>query len=260
MRLSRRARRVSRRFAYRLPTGLHAHLRTLGRLGSSHPKVGLPSTDERVCVLAAHPDDESLGCGGTIAGLTARGTDVAVVIVTDGDALLVSDERGDLASRRRAEAEEACRVLGVTPPRFLGFPDRELGKVRAEAALSLAAALGDIAPTVVMLPWFGDSNDDHRALNLVLADIPLAEGTEVWGYEIWAPLVVNRLVDITGVLERKQRALEAHASDTLLDLHAVLGLNRYRAETGRLVGTHAEAFLQAPAGLYTDWVRDSVGR
>lgn len=252
-------RRFARRFASKLPPELQPHLQTLGRMGSDHPRVGLPSADETVCVLAAHPDDESLGCGGTIAALAARGAGVTVMIATDGDALLVSDVRGDLAARRRAEANDACRMLGVQPPRFLGFPDRELGKVRAELARALASALRDIAPTVVMLPWFLDTNSDHRALNLALADTPLGDGTEVWGYEIWAPLWVNRLVDITDVVERKQRALAAHASDTLLDLQAVLGLNRYRAETGRLNGMYAEAFLQAPAGLYTDWVRDSIG-
>lgn len=254
MKLPRSVRRFAGRYVSKLPPSVRPVLRTLGRLGSEHAKVGLPSG--RVLVLSAHPDDETLGCGGTIARLAARGDRVPLVVATDGDALLVSEGAQDLASRRRTEAAVACRILGIDAPRFLGHPDRALDSAHDRLVDDLRGAVQTELPDVILLPWFGDANDDHRALSRALIEVPMPASTQIWGYEIWSPLPANRLVEISDVAESKRQALLAHGSDELLDLEAIMGLNRYRAEMGRLNATHAEAFLQLPIRTYVECVRE----
>jgi LmbE family N-acetylglucosaminyl deacetylase len=254
MKVPRFARPLVRRTVSVLPPSVGSFIRTLARFDPSKPTTGLPPAS-RVLVLAAHPDDESLGCAGTMALFADRGTDVAAVFATDGEALLVAGGGGDLAARRRAEAVEACRILGTQAPSFLGFPDRGLTGEIDRLAAALRPVVAGYAPQLVLLPWFADGNADHRALNVALAKAGVSGDVELWGYEIWSPLIANHLVDISDALDRKELALKAHASDVLMDLGAIVGLNRYRAEVGRLDGKHAEAFLRAPAERYFDLVR-----
>jgi hypothetical protein len=109
----------------------------------------------------------------------------------------------------------------------------------------------------VVLPWFGDENSDHRAVNMAFAGT--AVDLPVWGYEVWTPLPANRVVDITSVVEDKRRAVAAHTADVFIDADAVLGLNRYRAAVTRMNGTHAEAFFEASADEYKQQTRDVCG-
>lgn len=254
MKVPRFARPFVRRTVSVLPPAVGSFVRTLARADPGRPTTGLPSASN-VLVLAAHPDDESLGCGGTMALLADRGTEVSVVFATDGEALLVGGGGGDLAAQRRAEATEACRILGSSVPSFLGFPDRGLSGVVDRLASALQPVLAEHSPDLVMVPWFADGNDDHHALNVALAAASVPAGVGIWGFEIWSPLIANHLVDISDALERKRLALKAHAADVLMDLDAITGLNRYRAEMGRLEGKHAEAFLRAPAEQYFELVR-----
>ena len=206
-----------------------------------------------IVVLAPHPDDESLGCGGLIALASRRGASVTVVFATDGDDLLVAAEPRDVAGRRRAQGAEACEILGARPA-FLGFPDGRLGDRLPELASALDTCFAEMRPDLVVLPWPGDAHPDHRALNRALAESAIGPDVIVWGCEIWSPLPVNRLVDISDVIDDKSRAVAAHTADALLDPDAVLGLNRYRAGGVRTGAKYAEAFLEATAAEYRAWV------
>ncbi|MGH9069309.1 MAG: PIG-L deacetylase family protein, partial [Acidimicrobiales bacterium] len=252
-----------------VPDGVWPLLLTLRSIGGEGPAVGLPAFG-RVLVLAAHPDDESLGCAGTIAQLADLGAEVTIVFATDGDATRGSSMGREATGRlRRREAEAACQVLGVGRPRFLGYPDGGLPGMVDDLAQAIAALVGEVGPEVALLPWFLDGHRDHRALSTALA--LAAAGASwtgrpelmVWGYETWTPLPANRLVDITPVVERKRRALAAHATAHLaFDVSASLGLSRWRSIHGLMGRGHAEAFLEAPVGEYLDLMHrlDVVGR
>lgn len=224
-------------------------LMSLATLTGSRPLVGLPATD-RILVLAPHPDDETIGCGGTIARLADRGAEVMVVIVTDGQATKGSPHAAsETARRRRQEAGEACRILGVPSPRCLGLPD---GAVAAHAD-DLVAAVDDLAaavpPDLVLAPWLLDGHPDHRAVLAAVARLRLPTETRVWGFEAHTPLTPTNVADVTPVIERKRAALEAHATAArAFDLEATLGLNRWRSLlTGPGVGW-AEAFHATTMG------------
>ena len=220
----------------------------------------------RVLVLAPHPDDESIGCGGSIHGLVQAGVPVRVCFLTDGaqgDPALRALAAGSavrrsgeaaLAQRRRAEA---LAVLGVKHHDFFGAPDGALGDAVQALAPKLAAVLDDWRPDTVMLPFFTDRHSDHHAASHCLAAAVQRAGEAraphtCLGFELWSPILANVVVDIGSCLDTKRRAIACHASQ-LKDVdywQAVEGLNRYRALSALLPGGHAEAFHQCGWAAY----------
>jgi LmbE family N-acetylglucosaminyl deacetylase len=186
------------------------------------PTVGRPP--DPVVVLAPHPDDEAIGCGGVLA----LSDSPSVVYLTGSD-------------ERRGEAESACGELGVGEVVFLGL---EEGRFEGNEAV-LAEALARLRPATLLLPWPLERQADHAAAaRLAVRALP-EPAPLLWCYEVWSPLDPNRLVDITPVVERKLAAIELHVSQTRdLDYaDAALGLNRYRALLAP-GSTYAEAYYE----------------
>ncbi|MGH9131962.1 MAG: PIG-L deacetylase family protein [Acidimicrobiales bacterium] len=229
-----------------VPEGAWPVLLSLRSLAGPGPVVGRPAF-ARVLVLAAHPDDESVGAAGTLALLADAGAEVRVVFATDGEATRGSAlSRAETGALRRGEAEAACRVIGAGSPRFLGLADGGLTDQVPALAAAISSLVAELAPEVVFLPWWLDDHPDHRALSAALARAGAPGNLEVWGYETWTPLPANRIVDISEVLDRKRRALEAHVTAHLaFDVSAALGLARWRSIHGLMGRGHAEAFIAA---------------
>jgi len=213
-------------------------------LVGSAPVIMVPSFNH-VIAFAPHPDDETIGCGGTLALLAAGGTDVHVVIATDGEAgLEVGVSPVELGAKRKAEAREACALLGVRPPRFLGQGDGSLWEELPGLTSEVAQIIAEIQPEAVFVPWPLDGHPDHQALSAALGQALLSQSIEVWGYEVWAALPCNRLVDISNQWDVKQAALAAHKSArATYDTSAHLALSRWRSLHGLAGRGHAEAFL-----------------
>jgi LmbE family N-acetylglucosaminyl deacetylase len=251
MRIPRVARGIVRRAAAALPSPLvHAVVRA--RTARGGPAIGAPDA-RNIVVLAPHPDDESLGCGGLLAHASRRGADSTVVFATDGDDILVSDLPHDIDVRRREQAAAACAILGAHPV-FLGFRDGTLSDVIEELAAAFGRTFAERQPDLIVLPWFGDDHRDHVAVNRAFAKSGVARDVHVLGCEIWSPLPANRLVDISDVVDDKLRAIAAHTADTLLDRDAILGLNRFRGGAARVGAKYAEGYIEARASEYIDWV------
>jgi len=218
-------------------------------------------TARRVLVLCPHPDDESVGCGGTIAVLTAVGAQVHVVYATDGEATRGGAEpAAEIARKRRGEAVRACQLLGTEHVTFLSLPDGRLHEHQSELQQHVAGALAEIEPEMVLLPWFGDEHRDHRSLDEAFAGAVAGREVEVWGFETWTPLPPRRVVDITATVDTKRAAIAVHRTAAqAFDLEAIVGLNRYRSLQGLLGRGWAEAFLTGPAPEYLR-MREVAGR
>ena len=200
----------------------------------------------KVLVFAPHPDDESLGCGGTLARLALL-CPVKAVLVTDG-----SGGGGlprEAGASRQAEFVRALGILGVNESLQLYQPD---GNFQGSAALArqVKALLDDYQPDWVFLPSPLDYHRDHVRIAAFLE--PLCRRapsvTQLLFYEIWAPVPATHVVDITEQAGRKQDALAAHATAMPHGDYqrAADGLNRYR---GLYLGRNrlAEAFWVEPA-------------
>jgi LmbE family N-acetylglucosaminyl deacetylase len=120
----------------------------------------------RPCVVVApHPDDETLGCGATIARKRAAGARVVVVVAADGGSSHASAQvgRDELVAMRRAEVVAACGQLGVAPSDvvLLGHPDGTLPDRVPEVAAALAGVLADVEPDHVLVTSWRDWHPDH---------------------------------------------------------------------------------------------------
>jgi LmbE family N-acetylglucosaminyl deacetylase/glycosyltransferase involved in cell wall biosynthesis len=188
---------------------------------------------ERLLVLAPHPDDEVIGCGGLVALHLRDGRSVHVIVATDG-------AQAGNASQREAESRAALSLLGNATIEFLRFADRALENAR-ELDERLAAILRERKPDLIAVPSPLEIHPDHAALSRAFCDL-IARDTSLFAdlaiarvafYEVSAPLRPNTLVDITPVADAKYAAIAAHASQTSIRDYTsyARGLNAWRAMT-----------------------------
>jgi LmbE family N-acetylglucosaminyl deacetylase len=206
----------------------------------------------RVLVFAAHPDDEVLGMGGTIAlHATAWDDEVRIVCVTDGSS---SQYPGDGARReqKNEEARRAAAELGVSDYVHLDLPDMRLDTVpHVEVNAVVEQEVRSFEPAVVY-SVFPDVNRDHRALfdsvSVATRPTPGQPVRRVLAYAPtssveWTPAAIgsfvpNWFVDVTGTLERKLAAFACYETEARPFPHP-------RSE--RAIRAHAE-FHGAAAG------------
>jgi LmbE family N-acetylglucosaminyl deacetylase/GT2 family glycosyltransferase len=166
----------------------------------------------RVLVVAPHPDDEVLGCGGMLAWHARARVPVRVVIVSDGRAGDPGAREQDIARKRIEESRAAGRELGVDDYRFLGFADGRVGDA-PELAARLAAEIEEFDPDLVYGPSALELHPDHRATarGLVAA---LERGRErrVRLFGVNVQVTASVLFDVTPVYERKRAAIRCLAS------------------------------------------------
>jgi len=204
-------------------------------------------TGKKTLVLAPHPDDETFGCGGTLALHAKAGDSVKVVFLTNGDQGDRSGkyDKAEYVTLRRHEAEQACACLGVTDLEFWPYKDRSLAGSRG-ALRQLIGLLEDFRPQIVYVPSPLEFHPDHRAACLLLRDAlqTCNHDFDVAFYEIGQPVRVNLLVDITGVAEQKADAVSAYASQLEERPYGDIcrALNRYRSLTLPENVTAAEGF------------------
>jgi LmbE family N-acetylglucosaminyl deacetylase len=207
---------------------------------------------KRVLVLAPHPDDEVIGCGATAALLSDDGRQLRTLIATEGENLPVPGVLpADVGARRRADALRAAGILGTPPPVFLGFEDGTLPETVRKLSAAISEHVGEFRPDAIYAPWLLDGHPDHQAVARAVAFASVPATTEIWGYEVWAPAPANRLVDVTKVWDRKERALAAHSMPaSVFDTTGHLALNRWRSVHGSGGSGYMEAFLGLPFSSY----------
>lgn len=180
----------------------------------------------RLVVVAAHPDDETLGAGGLIASAVARRMAVELLVLTDGEGSHPNSTTwapDALAARRRDEARAAAAALGApVEPRLLGLPDGGLSERGELITRELVRALGDARDTVLVAPWRRDGHPDHEAAGHAAAAAAVRTGARLWEYPIWfwhwaepqtAPWNSFVTVDVPeDARRRKAAAIEAHGS------------------------------------------------
>jgi len=200
-----------------------------------------------ILVIAPHPDDESIGCGGTICLHTDRGDHVAAVFLTSGEFALGDLPREKAWAIREAEAEESASILGITSVTFLRRPDHYLGDGIEEAATELRLLLERQQPQLIYLPHAYEGHSDHRACQPIVQaalSSTLIPPPALLGYEVWTPLSeYDRAENISQTMTRKLQAVCAHRSQTKQVRYdrAVSALNEYRG-TMTQVGRYAEVF------------------
>ena len=199
----------------------------------------------RILVLGAHPDDETLGAGGTIA-INSAAEALRIWIATDGSRQegVVRGEGQAYGQLRRMEAAAAARALRAAEPVFGGLPDRELAGRRGELAAAIRSQVEEIRPGLILCPSPVEIHPDHRALAETLYELVAGSRPEdaehdlyrllrIAFYEISHPLLPNALVDVARVAAEKREAISAYPSQLKVRDYAAAmeGLNAYRRLT-----------------------------
>ena len=209
----------------------------------------------KIQVIAAHPDDEVLGCGATIAKYTKNGNEVQVVFLADGFSSRLNDNNRD------AVAKQVAEILNCNQPIFLDFPDNQLDTIALlEIVKKIEKVVGDFQPNIIFTHHFGDLNIDHqithKAVMTACRPQPNFCVKEIYSFETlsathWqSPSMKNvfnpnYFVDVSDFMDKKIKALQCYDNEMREVPHArsygsVENLSKFR---GSLVGVkNSEAF------------------
>lgn len=241
-------------------------------LGRQSPLYEVPLLVEkpagsRVLVVSPHPDDEVIGCGGTIAKHAAAGDDILCLYLTNGGTSLALLDVSP-AERRRIRVDESKRIkslLGITEQVFLDPNGDGVLRNSRKSLRQIEQILCDFRPDLVYVPFFLDIHKEHvRANDMLLAAAERCGANfDCCGYEVWSLLHPNILVDISSHMKTKIRALQEYktALKVVDYVRSVTGLNMFRSATSTQGKGFAEAFLLLGLARYrevfTMWRRDS---
>ncbi len=187
---------------------------------------------QRVLVIAAHPDDEVLGCGGTIARLVRAGCAVDVAILGEGiTSRYQQRSAADQASLKklRADSRAAADLLGVRELLLYELPDNRFDTVPLlEIVKIIEDMIAQIRPQAIFTQHGGDLNVDHAqtfratlTATRPINDMPVravyayeVPSSSEWAFQRFSPrFVPNIFSDITGTLENKIAAMQAYVSE-----------------------------------------------
>lgn len=218
----------------------------------------------KILVIAAHPDDEVYGMGGTIARLSAEGNEVHVLIVTDGCTAQYAGrpDLPEIVAQKHREALEANEILGVKKVHFGTFPDMKLDTVpHVDLNRLIEDAVNAVRPEAVYTHFYGDVNLDHQTVyrSALVAVRPVSGQCvkELYCYQTpssteWSPQLAqtaflpNVMVDISDFETAKEQALLAYQTEVRVYPHP--RSPQYVRETDRARGLQwglgsSEAFM-----------------
>jgi LmbE family N-acetylglucosaminyl deacetylase len=213
---------------------------------------------KNILLIAAHPDDEVLGCGGTIARHAVSGDNIGVLYIADGVGARNDSFDKNLKKRKQA-AENSLQILGARSLGFLDLPDNRLDSLPLlDIVQKIERVINDFQPNVVFTHHYGDLNIDHeivhRATMTACRPIPGSSIKEIYAYEAmssteWAlegrAFVPNYFVDIEDFWDKKKNALEIYHEEMRMSPHtrSIKHLAALAVHRGNSVGLKkAEAF------------------
>jgi LmbE family N-acetylglucosaminyl deacetylase len=221
---------------------------------------------QKLLVIAAHPDDEVLGCGAYMRLKTQQNWQCKVVIITQGIAgrlsTTASNEACDAQQQLHAESLRAANVLGVGEVIHMTFPDNRLDTVsRNDIALEIAPIVQSYQPQLVITHHPGDYNWDHtRVFDAVMmaarANYPDYTPSAIWTFEVpssteraWQSpqrsFHPNIFIDVSKTIDQKKLAMQYYASEYRDYPHprSIEAIEYLARKRGNEVGlAYAEAF------------------
>ncbi|HIC79986.1 MAG TPA: PIG-L family deacetylase [Kiloniellaceae bacterium] len=183
-----------------------------------------------VLIVAAHPDDEILGVGGTAARHADEGDRVHTLILAEGSTSRGTERDQDAHSQAMEALKQAARAaadcLGTEPPRFAGLPDNRMDQLDLlDVIKHVEATVNEVDPRIVYTHHGGDLNLDHRlthqAVLTACRPLPGARVEAIYAFEtlsasewstpeIGRPFIPCHFVDVSRYLDRKRKALECY--------------------------------------------------
>jgi N-acetylglucosamine malate deacetylase 1 len=210
---------------------------------------------QQVLVVAPHPDDEAIGCAGTVLLHAQSGDRVCVAIATDGGRSMAVADRNALCRLRRREAEDGARLMRVDRLHWIGLAEGQWSTADLQPALS--ALIEEIQPDIIYAPSRIDFHPEHLgvahalALALDASRSQSMRNTRVRIYQIQVPLnplITNLVADVSAVKAGSEAALRAYVSQTG-SIQGAYRQRRYGA-SWHGIGGEAEEFCELTAQRY----------
>ncbi len=210
-----------------------------------------------ILVFSPHPDDDIIGCGGSIVKHVKNKHLIKIVYMTNGDAGDLKYSKNEMADIRKKEITDAKAILGFDETIFLNLEDGYI-EYETKTINKLTQIIRENKPDIIYFPHELESHRDHSntyiLVNEAIKRAAMNSFQEIIGepwyvpivlcYEVWTPIQeINYVEDITAEINIKLEALKKHSSqlDNVAYDQAIRGLNRYRgAMTG--MGEFAECF------------------
>ena len=219
--------------------------------------------NNNILIIAAHPDDEVLGCGGTVAKMSKNGDNVDVLIISDG---VSSRDLKDKAFKenlilRRKACKLSCDLLGINKPDFENFPDNQLDKIPLlKITRVIEKKIKKIKPNIIFTHHWGDLNIDHQKISkavitacrpqksnnvktLLFFEIPSSTEWQISSKKnLFSP---NWFFDISSTINLKIKALKFYKSELKKSPHprSLAGIKTLAEWRGAVEGSKAaEAF------------------
>jgi len=216
--------------------------------------------NKNILIIAAHPDDEILGCGGTIAKL-AKNNNIYALILGEGITSRSSDNSEEKLKKLKEDAKKAQKILGIENSYFERFPDNSFDSIPLlKIVKKIEEYLNKINPDVIFTHHHSDLNIDHRitfqAVFTCCRPQPSFHHPDIYCFEIpsstdWQILTgeamfkPNIFIDISETIDQKLKALENYKSEMRDYPHtrSLKGVKIMAQNWGRKVGKNfIEAF------------------
>ncbi len=197
------------------------------------PREGLGVREgDVVLVVGAHPDDETLGFGASIASMTRSGVSVHALSLSAGEAAVDHLGRSvdHLGARRATEFSEACLALGAASWSVGGLPDGRLGEHPDALRSVVIRTIERVGADQVVTVWGRDPHADHQAVGKACSEAAAATGCRVSAYPVWAP----HWLDPAGPAVRGH-SLQPMRNDTDAEAARQVALQCYSSQTEPLM-------------------------
>jgi bacillithiol biosynthesis deacetylase BshB1 len=171
-----------------------------------------------ILAFGAHADDIEIGCGGSLILAADQGLNIGVADLTDAE----MSTRGTV-DKRKEEAGEAARLIGLSHRWALGLPDTQVG-TDADHVLPIIQLIRETRPRIVLAPFLEDRHPDHAAVGKLVRDACFLAGvakvgegarhrpTSIYHYMLSHPFEPSFVVDVSAVWNRKMATIEAYVS------------------------------------------------
>lgn len=201
------------------------------------PKVMDVPPGNRFLVISPHPDDDAIGCMGTLLKLHDNGSEIRILYASIQTGNFTPDERMSEINASIKESDILNYRLNKTP-----FPNS------ADLKSIISDEIFTFEPDTILVPSPFENHDEHlRAFHAVADLLENNENINVLMYEVWGALMPNLVVPISETMEKKLSVIRMHGTQTedVDYVRMVRGINEYRAAMNRLNG-YAESFLYMP--------------
>jgi LmbE family N-acetylglucosaminyl deacetylase len=201
----------------------------------------------KVLVIAPHPDDEVIGCGGSLIKHRKQNDEVFILYLTKGEKGDPQNKFKDMdyVSLRQKEAEGGLEILKIKQKKFLGFMDKEI-KLSDRILFSILEVFKQKKPKIVYFPSRWEKLPDHKETAKIIKRVSkiVPKGTFFLEYQVHSFHKPNLAIDISDVYRDKIEALFCHKSQFVYFNYKRLieNFNRYWTSFYKLPFKHIETF------------------